>query len=285
VDAGRAGQPSRQAGRLGLETGSPVPHPGAGLFAASRVFVGRSLRHSLRDGEGLLIAIMLPVMLMLLFTVVFGGAIDPGGGYIDYVIPGIIVLCSGFGASSVAVSVNRDMTGGAMRRFRSLPIPAATCLVGHVVASVLRNLLATAVVVGVGLALGFRPHAGVLGWLGVTGIVLCWIVAVTVVFAAIGLLASSPEAANGYGFAILFLPYLSSAFVPIATMPAWLRPVAEAQPVTPITDAIRAWLTGTPPGSAPLIALAWCLGIVAAGAAIATYRFPRRPVAKQGRLP
>lgn len=139
-------------------------HPGTGPIAASRVFVGRSLRHSLRDGEGLSLAIVLPVMLMLLFTFVFGGAIDSGGGYVDFVVPGIIVLCSGFGAASVAVSVNRDLTGGAMQRFRSLPMPAATCLVGHVVASVLRNLLATAVVVGVALLVGFRPVAGVGEW-------------------------------------------------------------------------------------------------------------------------
>ncbi|MBK0419361.1 ABC transporter permease [Leucobacter sp. CSA1] len=251
-------------------------HPGTGPVAASRIFVGRSLRHSLRDGEGLLLAVLLPVMLMLLFTVVFGGAFDSSGGYVDYVTPGIVVLCSGFGASSVAVSVNRDVTGGAMRRFRSLPIPAATCLVGHVVASVLRNLLATAIVLGAGLLLGFRPAAGPLQWLGAVTILLCWIVAVTVVFAAIGLLASTPEAANGYGFAILFLPYLSSAFVPTETMPDWLRPLAEVQPVTPITDAVRAWLTGADAGSQPLIAVLWCVGIVAVGAAVIAWRFPRR---------
>ncbi|RGE23671.1 ABC transporter permease [Leucobacter sp. wl10] len=265
--------------QLDTRASAPIPpaaHPGVGPITASRVFVGRSLRHSLRDGEGLLLAILLPVMLMLLFTTVFGGAIDPNGGYVDYVIPGIIVLCSGFGAASVAVSVNRDVTGGAMQRFRSLPMPAATCLVGHVVASVLRNLLATAIVLGVGLLVGFRPTAGPLEWLGVIAIVLCWIVAVTVIFAAIGLLASTPEAANGYGFVILFLPYLSSAFVPIGTMPAWLRPIAEAQPVTPITDAVRAWLIGADAGAQPLFALLWCVGIVVVGAVVIAWRFPRR---------
>lgn len=251
-------------------------HQGTGALAASRIFVGRSMRHSLRDGEGLTMAIVLPVMLMLLFTVVFGGAIDAGGEYVDFVLPGIIVLCSGFGASSVAVSVNRDVTGGAMQRFRSLPIPAACCLVGHVVASMLRNLLATAIVVGVGLLLGFRPMAGPVEWFAAAGLVLAWILAVTVVFAAVGLLTSNPEAANGYGFGLLFLPYLSSAFVPLDTLPDWLRPFAAGQPVTPLTDAIRALLLGGDPGGQAWFALAWCAAIVIAGAVVIAWRFPRR---------
>lgn len=251
-------------------------HRGVGPLTASRVFVGRSMLHSLRDGEGMLLAVVLPVMLMLLFTVVFGGAIDAGGGYVDFVIPGIIVLCSGFGASSVAVSVNRDVTGGTMQRFRSLPIPAACCLVGHVVASMLRNLLATAIVLGVGLLLGFRPVAGPLEWIAAVGLVLAWILAVTVIFAAIGLLASSPESANAYGFGVLFLPYLSSAFVPLDTLPDWIRPFAAGQPVTPLTDSIRALLLSGDPGSQPWVALLWCAGIVVVGAIAIAWRFPRR---------
>lgn len=254
----------------------PSPHPGAGALTASRVFVGRSMKHSLRDGEGMMLAIVLPVMLMLLFTYVFGGAIDPSGGYLDFVIPGIIVLCSGFGAASVAVSVNRDITGGAMQRFRSLPMPAATCLVGHVVASVLRNLVATGIVLGLGLLLGFRPSAGPLEWLATAGLVIAWIVAVTVIFAAIGLMSSSPEAANGYGFIILFLPYLSSAFVPLDSLPRWLSPVAAVQPVTPLVESVRALLLGTDPGSQPVWALLWCAGIVVAGAVVIAWRFPRQ---------
>lgn len=258
--------------------GPRTPHPGTGALTASRVFVGRSMRHSMRDGEGLFIAVLLPVMLMLLFTIVFGGEIDPGGnfvGYVDFVVPGIIVLCSGFGASSVAVSVNRNVTGGAMRRFRSLPIPAATCLVGHVAASVVRNLLATAIVVGVALILGFRPTAAPLEYLAAGALVFEWVIAITVVFAAIGLLASSPEAANGYGFIILFLPYLSPAFVPLDSLPGWLQPFAAAQPVSPLIEAVRALLFGTDPGLAPWFALAWCLGIVVVGGALIVWRFPR----------
>lgn len=250
-------------------------HRGSGPITTSRVFVGRSLRHSMRDGEGWLLAIVLPVMLMLLFTTVFGGAIAPGGGYVDFVVPGIIVLCSGFGAASVAVSVNRDITGGAMQRFRSLPITAAYCLVGHVTASVLRNLVATSLVLGVGLLVGFRPSAGPAEWLVALTLVVAWILAITVVFAAIGMLASTPEAANGYGFALLFLPYISSAFVPLETLPAWLQPIAAAQPVTPLTEAIRSLLLGGDPGAHVWFALAWCAGLIAAGAALVAWRFPR----------
>jgi ABC-2 type transport system permease protein len=215
----------------------------AGAITASRVFIVRSLRHSLRDGEGLIMAIALPVILMLLFTVVFGGAIL-GDDYVDYVVPGVVVLCASYGASSTAVAVNRDVSLGAMRRFRTLPCPPVTVLVGHVVASLLRNLVATAAVFGVALAIGFRPRADVAEWTAAVGLIAAWILAITLLFAFVGLVSSSPEAANGYGFFLLFLPYLSGAFVPIATMPTWLQPVATYQPVNPLTDALRSLLDG-----------------------------------------
>lgn len=232
-----------------------------GLVAES-IFVGRSLRHSLRDGESLLMAIMLPVMLMLLFTFVFGGALDSSGGYVDYVVPGIILLCAGFGASSTAVYVAGDMKTGIIDRFRTMPLRASAVLTGHVVASLLRNLLATGIVIAVAVLVGFRPTAGPWGWIGAIAIVALYILAITYLFAAIGLAASSPEAANGYGFIILFVPYLSSAFVPVDTLPAWLQPVAEHQPVTPIIETIRGLLMGTPLGAQPVWAVAWCAGLL-----------------------
>ncbi|SFS14519.1 ABC-2 type transport system permease protein [Agrococcus baldri] len=249
---------------------------GSSPLASSGIFIGRSLLHSVRDGEGLIMAIALPVILMLLFTTVFGGAIQGDGGYIDYVVPGIILICAGFGAASTAVSVSRDMTAGAMLRYRTMPIIAATAIVGHVVASVVRNLIATAIVIGVGLLIGFRPTADALGWLGALGIVTLWILAVTAVFALIGLVAGSPEAANGYGFLILFLPYVSSAFVPIATMPEWLHGVAQHQPVTPIIETIRGLLMGGE--TRALEAVLWCAGILLVAAVLAAWRFPRTRV-------
>ena len=254
---------------------APPTRDGAGPLRAAGVFIERSLRQSLRDGEALLMAISLPVILMLVFTYVFGGAIDADGGYLTYVVPGIILTCAGFGASGVAVSVNRDVTTGAMNRFRTLPIVSPTVLVGHVVASLLRNLVATALVIGVGIALGFRPTAGPLEWIGAIGMVALYILAITAVFAFIGLVAGSPESANGYGFLLLFLPYVSSAFVPVETMPNWLRGFAEHQPITPIIETIRGLLTGTEIGSAGAVGIAWCLGAVVASAALVGATFSR----------
>lgn len=242
---------------------APALRPRLGGWTAEAVFVRRSLTHSLRDGESLLMAILLPVMLMLLFTFVFGGALDPSGGYVDYVVPGIVLLCAGFGASSTAVYVAGDMKTGIIDRFRTMPVRASAVLTGHVVASLIRNLLATAVVVAAAFAVGFRPTAGLLGWVGAVGVIALYILTITYLFAAIGLAAGSPEGATGYGFILLFLPYLSSAFVPVETMPVWLRWFAENQPVTPIIETIRGLLMGTPMGSAPWWALGWCALILA----------------------
>lgn len=247
-------------------TSAPQTPRGVGALRSSSVFIERSLRHSLRDGEGLVTAVALPVVLLLMFTYVFGGAII-ADGYIDFVVPGVILTCAGFGASSVAVAVNRDTTQGAMRRFRTMPIPAATVLVGHVIASVLRNLLATAIVILVALVIGFQPTATPFEWLGVLGLVALWILAITALFACVGLVAGSPEAANGYGFILLFLPYLSSAFVPVATMPSWLQPLATHQPMGPLVDSLRALLIGV--GHAPMLAsVTWSIGIILVATAL-----------------
>ena len=259
---------------------TPSLRPRLTGVSAELVFIGRSLRHSIRDGESLLMAVMLPVMLMLMFTWVFGGAIDPSGAYVDYVVPGIILTCAGFGASSTAVYVANDMRTGIIDRFRTMPLRAGAILTGHVIASLLRNLIATAIVIGVGILVGFRPTAGFMEWIAMSALIALYILAITYLFAAIGLAAGSPEGANGYGFILLFLPYLSSAFVPVASMPSWLQPVAEHQPITPIVESIRGLLMGTPMGMAPLWALLWCVGILAAavvwGAWLFTHKAGRR---------
>jgi ABC-2 type transport system permease protein len=246
-----------------------------GLTAES-VFVKRSLLHSLRDGESLLMAIMLPVMLMLLFTFVFGGALDPSGGYVDYVVPGIILLCAGFGAASTAVYVARDLQTGIIDRFRTMPLRSGAVLTGHVISSLIRNLAATGVVIGVALLVGFRPTAGPWGWVTAVGVIALYILTITYLFAAIGLAAGSPEAASGYGFIILFLPYLSSAFVPVETMPSWLRGVAEHQPITPIIETIRGLLFDLPLSAQPWWAIGWCLGILAIAVAWGAWLFRRK---------
>src|SRR5699024_3515296 len=158
------------------------------------------------------------------------------------------------------------MTGGIIDRFRTMPLRSGAVLTGHVVASLARNLVATAVVILVAVAVGFRPTASVAGWIGAFAVIALWIFAITYLFAAIGLAAGSAEAASGYGFILLFLPYVSSGFVPTNTMPEWLRIVADVQPATPVIETIRALVMGTDPGSSPLLAVAWCAGIVAVAA-------------------
>lgn len=246
-------------------------------LAAIAPFVHRSLTHSLRDAEALLMAVLLPTMIMLLFVTVFGGAIQiPGIDYVDYIVPGVIVLCAGFGSSSVAVYVATDIQHGIVDRFRTMPVPAYGVVVGHVVAGVLRNLVATAFVIGIGILLGFRPAASPWLWLATIGLLLAFIAAITWLFAAIGLAASSPAAANSYGFVLLFLPYLSSGFVPIHTLPAWLAPVAEHQPITLVIEATRALLAGRAPGSDMYSALAWCTGVIAVAVVWSAWMFRRR---------
>ncbi|ALX66385.1 ABC transporter permease [Microbacterium sp. XT11] len=255
---------------------TPALRPRLRGVTAESIFVGRSLRHSLRDGESLVMAIMLPVMLMLMFTWVFGGAIDPSGAYVDYVVPGIILTCAGFGASSTAVYVAGDMRSGIIDRFRTMPLRAGAVLTGHVIASVLRNLVATAIVIGVGVLVGFRPTASFIEWVALAALITLYILALTYLFAAIGLAAASPEGANGYGFILLFLPYLSSAFVPVASMPEWLQPVAANQPITPIVETIRGLLMDTPLHAEPWWAIGWCLAILAVAVVWGSWLFRRK---------
>lgn len=258
-------------------TTAPAPaRAKLGPFTAESTFIGRSFRHSVRDVDAMLMAVLLPTMLMLMFTFIFGNAIDPSGGYVDYVVPGIILLCAGFGASSTAISVSRDMTTGIIDRFRTMPLRSGAVTTGHVVASLARNLVATGVVIAVALLVGFRPSASPLQWLAVFGLVALYILAITYLFAAIGLAASSPEAASGYGFILLFLPYLSSAFVPVETMPAWLQWIAENQPITPVIETIRGLLMGTPIGDSGWLALLWCVGIVVVSVVWGGWLFRRK---------
>uniref|UniRef100_A0AAU2JQH4 Transport permease protein n=1 Tax=Streptomyces sp. NBC_00049 TaxID=2903617 RepID=A0AAU2JQH4_9ACTN len=237
---------------------------------------GRSLRISRRQPDALITALMLPVMLMLIFVYFFGGAIDTGTAYVTYVVPGAMLLCAGFGAASTAVSVADDMRGGVIDRFRSLDVGGIPILAGHVTASVLRNLLSTALVLAVALAIGFRPQAGPAGFLASAGLLLAYITAISWLAAALGLLAKSPEAAGGFTFLMMFLPYPSSAFVPIDTMPGWLHGFADHQPLTPVIESLRALLLAQPAGDAPWVALAWCAGITAVAVALSAVLFRNR---------
>jgi ABC-2 type transport system permease protein len=238
----------------------------------------RSFRLTRRQLDALFTALALPVLLMLLFVGLFGGAIrtGTGTGYVTYVLPGVLVLCAGFGAAITAVSVSQDMTGGIIDRFRSMDVRGPAILAGHVAASLARNIASTILVFGVACLIGFRPHASLPGWLAAAGLLLAFILAVSWLAAAYGLAVKTPEAANGFMFLVAFLPYASSAFVPVDTMPGWIQGFARNQPVTPVTQSLRGLLLGTPVGTAPWAALAWLGGILAVSLVLSGVLFSRR---------
>jgi ABC-2 type transport system permease protein len=250
--------------------------PAASTAGEALTMISRCLRLSRRNLEALITSLALPVIILLLFVYLFGGAISTGGSYVTYVVPGVILLAATFGAGTTAVSVSLDMSTAVIDRFRSMGIRGASVLSGQVVASVARNLVSGVLVVGVAFAIGFRPQAGLLAWLGTVGLLALFVLAISWFAATLGLLAKSPEAANGFSFLVTFLPYVSSAFVPIATMPGWLRPVARNQPVTPVIETVRALLLGTPVGDNAWIAVTWCVGITAVAVAACVILFRRR---------
>lgn len=240
------------------------------------VMVRRALRLTTRNTDALMTSLALPIMLMLLFVYLFGGAIDTGTKYVTYVVPGVIMLCASFGASLTAVAVTNDMTNGIIDRFRSLDVRGVSVLGGHVAASAARNLVSTALVLGVAFLIGFRPAASVVDWLAAIGLLLVAILALSWASAAVGLLARSPEAAGGFTFFVMFLPYPSSAFVPVETMPSWIHGFADNQPFTPLIESLRGLLLDVPVGNSPWLALAWCVGILAASVVATGFLFARR---------
>jgi len=237
----------------------------------------RAGRLSLRNLESLFTALALPVILMLMFVYLFGGAIRTGSAdYIDFVLPGVLLVCAGFGSASTAVNVANDLTTGIIDRLRSLDVGGPSLLGGHVIASVARNLLSTAVVFALAFLIGYRSPADFSHWLAAIGILALFILALSWVAAVLGILAGSPEAANGLVFPVMFLAYPSSAFVPVATMPAGLRAFAQNQPETQAIDTIRALLSNAPVGSHALLAVLWSLAMIAGAMILARLLFQRR---------
>lgn len=259
---------------LDLSPRTDLPAPRA--LRDTRAFVGRCLRRSLRQVDTLLLAVLLPVMLLLMFVYVFGGAIEAGMDYVDFVVPGIVILAAGYGAASAAVDVATDAATGITDRFRSLPVRATGVITGHVVASLARNAVATGLVVGIALLVGFDAGASLGGWLAALALIGLYILAITWVSVAVGLAASGPEAASGFTFGIMFLPYVSSAFVPVESMPSVLQAVATWNPVTPVADSVRALLLGVPVDAGTLVAaLAWCVGLAVVARLVAARLFRR----------
>lgn len=245
-------------------------------IADSMTMIGRSVRLSRRNVDTLIMSIVLPLLMMTLFVYVFGGAINTGTEYVNYVVPGIILLCVGYGAASTAMSVADDMNGGMIDRLRSMPIRPFAVLTGHVVASVTRNALSTAIVVCAAVAMGFRSSATPVEWAAAVGLVLLYVLALSWLAAGLGAVAKTVESASSLSFFMLFLPYLSSAFVPTSTMPSVLEAISEHQPITPIIETVRGLLTGTPIGDAGWVALVWSVGLLLASFVLATLLYRRR---------
>ncbi|WP_447004102.1 ABC transporter permease [Saccharothrix isguenensis] len=245
-------------------------------IADSMTMIGRSIRLGRRNAETLIMSVVLPLMMMALFVYVFGGAINTGTAYINYVVPGIILLCTGYGAASTAMAVADDMNSGMIDRLRSMPIRSFAVLTGHVTASIARNTMSTTIVVGAAIAMGFRPSASLVEWLAAAGLLLLYVLALSWLAAGLGAMAKSVEAASSMSFFMLFLPYLSSAFVPTDTMPSFLQGISEHQPITPVIETVRGLLTGTPIGDKGWIAPAWSVGLLIASFTIATALYRRR---------
>ncbi len=237
----------------------------------------RSLRHILRSPDTIITTAIMPIAFLLLFVYVFGGAIKKGTGthsYVTYLLPGILLMTIASGIAYTAFRLFLDLKGGIFERFRSMPIARSSVLWAHVLTSMVANAVALIVVVLVALAIGFRSGAGILAWLAVAGILALFTLALTWLAVIPGLTAKSADGATGFSYPLLFLPFLSSAFVPTDTMPGPVRAFAEHQPVTSIVNAIRALFAQRPVGNDIWIALAWCIGILMAAylAAMASYR-------------
>ncbi|MBD8063317.1 ABC transporter permease [Oceanitalea stevensii] len=240
------------------------------------VLTGRSLRHILRSPDTIITTAITPIALMLLFVYVLGGAIDTGGegSYVDYLLPGILLITIASGIAYTSYRLFLDMQGGIVERFRTMPITRSSVLWAHVLTSVVANLVSVAIVIGVALLMGFRTDASVGEWLAVVGILALFTLALTWVAVIAGLAARTVDGASAFSYPLIFLPFISSAFVPTDTMPAPVAWFAEHQPVTAIVDTVRALFAGEPVGSDIWVALAWLVGIlaVAYAAAAAMYR-------------
>ena len=244
------------------------------FFSDTKVLLGRSLRHIARSPDTIITVTITPIALMLLFVYVFGGAISTGtGNYVNYLLPGILLIAIASGIAYTAFRLFTDLQGGIFDRFHSMPIARSSVLWAHVITSLVANGLSLVIIVLVALLMGFRTPAGPLAWLGVAGILALFTLALTWVAVIAGLSAKSVDGAGGFSYPLIFLPFISSAFVPTDTMPGPVRAFAENQPVTAIVDTIQALFAERPVGSGIWVALAWCVGIlvVAYAAAMSVY--------------
>ncbi|MFF0267153.1 ABC transporter permease [Kribbella sp. NPDC004536] len=246
------------------------------FFSDTFALTVRTLRHITRSLDTIITTVLTPVALMLMFVYVFGGAISTGTKYINFMLPGILLITIASGISYTAFRLFMDLKSGILERFQSMPIARSGLLWAHVVTSMVANLIALVIVVGVALLMGFRSSAGVLAWLAVTGILLLSTLALTWLAVIPGLTANSVESAGAFAYPLIFLPFVSSAFVPTQTMPGPVRWFAEHQPVTSIVNTIRALFAEQPVGNDIWTALAWCVGVLVVAYALSIVAYRRK---------
>jgi ABC-2 type transport system permease protein len=242
----------------------------------SMVMLRRNFKHIARNPITVFNAVLMPIVVMLMFVYMIGDAFSVGVDYVDYATPGLMLLAISYGLGSVALTVNSDMTKGIINRFKVMDISRGTMLNGHVVASVLTNLVAVAALVGVAFALGLSPSASFLDWVGVVGLVVLLGFAAGWLTVALGLAAKSPETAGLASLPLVMLPFFSSAIVPTDKMGPGLREFAEYQPFTPIIETLRGLINGAPSSGDAIAAVAWCVGIGLVGYLWASYTFTKR---------
>ncbi|MGI5191036.1 ABC transporter permease [Promicromonospora sp. CA-289599] len=247
------------------------------FFGDTAVLTGRSLSHIMRSPDTIITTAVTPIAMMLLFVYVFGGAINTGtDNYVNYLLPGILLITIASGMAYTAYRLFLDMQGGIFERFQSMPIARSAVLWGHVLTSLVANLVSVTIVVLVALLMGFRSGAGVLAWLGVAGILALFTLALTWLAVIAGLSAKTVDGASAFSYPLIFLPFISSAFVPTETMPGPVGWFAENQPVTSIVNTIRDLLAQQPVGTDIWVALGWCVGILAVAYVLATAAYRRK---------
>jgi ABC-2 type transport system permease protein len=247
------------------------------VFSDTSVMLGRSLRHVTRSTDTIITVTIMPIAFLLLFVYVFGGAIRTGtDNYVNYLLPGILLIAIASGVSYTAFRLFNDLQSGIFERFHSMPIARSSVLWGHVLTSLVSNAISVVAIVLVALLMGFRSSAGVLAWLAVAGILMLFTLTLTWIAVIAGLSAKSTDGAAAFSYPIIFLPFVSSAFVPTASMPAPVRAFAENQPVTSIVNTIRALFEQQPVGNDIWVALSWCVGILVVAYVFAMVAYRRK---------
>lgn len=239
--------------------------------------LGRSLRHILRSPDTIITTAITPIAMLVMFVYVFGGAINTGGvKYVNYLLPGILLITVASGVAYTAVRLFSDVSSGIFERFQSMPIARSAVLWGHVLTSLIANLISLVLVVLVAVAVGFRSEAGIFAWLGATGIVVLFTLALTWLAVIPGLAAKTPDGAGAFAYPLLFLPFVSSAFVPTTRMSGPVKWFAQHQPVTSIVNTLRDLYATEPVGHDLWIALGWCVGLLVVAWAFAVRTYHRK---------